>query len=84
MNFLERIFINLRLNFDQNEDKYIIGLSNSRLIDQAKQDWIDAENIFNEAIDERLVDYAIYEMEAAERKFMHLINQEKNKCQEVK
>jgi len=84
MNFLQRVFINLRLNFGQDEDKYIISLSNNRLIDQARQDWVDAENVFNEAVDERLIDYAIHEMEAAERKFMHLINQEKNKLQEVK
>ena len=84
MNFLQRVFINLRLNFGQDEDKYIISLSNNRLIDQARQDWEDAENVFNEAVDERLIDYAIHEMEAAERKFMHLINQEKNKLQEVK
>jgi len=41
---------------------------------KAKKEWDNACNFFNQVADLDLVDYAVFEMEAAERKYMHLLN----------
>ncbi|MGI6332752.1 MAG: DUF2508 family protein [Zhaonellaceae bacterium] len=41
---------------------------------KAKVEWDNACNYFNQVADPDLVDYAVFEMEAAERKYMHLLN----------
>lgn len=50
-------------------------LSLEELVEQAKWEWRAAESFFEQAVDEDLVDYAIYELEAAERKYMYLLKQ---------
>lgn len=48
----------------------------------AKQEWDNAKNFFNHAIDSDLIDSAIYQMEAAERKYMHLLKLIKSERQQ--
>lgn len=44
-------------------------------IEQARQEWYDAANYFNNVIDPELVDHAILVRKAAERKYMYLLKQ---------
>ncbi len=50
----------------------------SAIIGQAKQEWIDAQNYFSQAIEPELVDHAILSVQAAERKYMYWLKQFKN------
>ncbi|HHW98124.1 MAG TPA: DUF2508 family protein [Firmicutes bacterium] len=47
------------------------------LIEQAKQEWKQANNYFNNVSDPELVDHAILLREAAERRYMYLLKQAK-------
>lgn len=49
------------------------------LVEQAKQEWQDAKRRFNEVSDPDLVDYAIYALEAAERRYVYLLKKARNK-----
>lgn len=40
---------------------------------KAKQEWEAAQNFFNNVSDPELLDYAIYDIEAAKRKYQYLI-----------
>ncbi|HWQ61115.1 MAG TPA: DUF2508 family protein [Negativicutes bacterium] len=40
---------------------------------QARREWLDAQNYFNVISDTDLVDYAIYLMQAAEKKYIYLL-----------
>lgn len=42
-------------------------------IGRAKQDWEAAKMLFREVTEPELVDFAIFQMEAAERRFIHLL-----------
>ncbi|HHV72088.1 MAG TPA: YaaL family protein [Clostridia bacterium] len=42
-------------------------------VEQAKQEWINAKRYFESVSDPELVDYSIYVLEAAERKYMYLL-----------
>lgn len=44
-----------------------------QVIEQARQEWVSARSFFDNVIDPDLVDYAIYSIEAAERKYMYLL-----------
>ncbi|NLK08752.1 MAG: DUF2508 family protein [Firmicutes bacterium] len=44
------------------------------VVEQAHRDWVDAKAFFDNVIDPELVDYAVYSMEAAERKYVYLLN----------
>lgn len=48
-------------------------LSLERLVVKAHAEWLQAKAYFEEANDPDLVDYAIFMMEAAERKYMYLL-----------
>lgn len=50
----------------------------SLMIGTAKQEWLDAQGYFNEAIEPELVDHAILTLQAAERKYMYWLEQIKN------
>lgn len=41
-------------------------------LEQAKQEWLAARNFFSEVTDPDLIDAAIYQLEAAERRYMYL------------
>ena len=51
---------------------------------KAKLEWDNACNYFNQIIDADLIDYAIFEMEAAERKYIHLLKIIKQEIEEEK
>ncbi len=44
-------------------------------IENAKKEWEDAKNIFENVSHPDLVDYAIYKVEAAEQKYIYLLKQ---------
>ncbi|MHB1127695.1 MAG: YaaL family protein [Bacillota bacterium] len=44
-----------------------------KTVDEARQDWISAKKLFEEATDKDLIDYAIHQIEAAERRYMYLL-----------
>jgi hypothetical protein len=46
-------------------------------IKQAREEWIAAQNFFENATDPDLIDYAIYRIEATRRRYMYLIKQAK-------
>lgn len=46
-------------------------------IENAKKEWEDAKNIFENVSQPDLVDYAIYKVEAAEQKYIYLLKQYK-------
>ncbi|NLY29463.1 MAG: YaaL family protein [Firmicutes bacterium] len=47
------------------------------LIEQARQEWLSAMAYFDNVEDPDLVDYAVYSVEAAERKYMYLLKKAK-------
>ncbi len=44
----------------------------------AKREWENAKNIFENVSNPDLVDYAIYNIDAAEKRYMYLLKQMKN------
>lgn len=54
-------------------DKQILGS-----VIKAKNEWLAAQNYFDNVSDPDLVDYAIYEMEAARKKYMYLLKRGEN------
>jgi hypothetical protein len=44
-------------------------------IEQARQDWLDAQNYYNSVSDSDLVDHAVYMMQAAEKKYTYLLKE---------
>lgn len=63
------------INIDHIGDKQIVNS-----VIKAKNDWLAAQNYFDNVSDPDLVDYAIYEMEAARKKYIYLLKQAKNIC----
>jgi hypothetical protein len=49
-------------------------LSNYEAAQIAKQEWLSAVEYFNEVSEPDLVDYAVYSLHAAERKYMYLLD----------
>lgn len=43
-------------------------------IKDAHREWLSKEEYFNFALDNELVDYAIYDAEASKRKYIYLLN----------
>jgi len=46
-----------------------------RAINQAHAEWVNAQNYFNSVSEPELVDYAIYNLEAARKKYMYMLKQ---------
>lgn len=44
-------------------------------LEKAKKEWEEAKNIFENVSEHDLVDYAIYNVEAAEKKYVYLLRQ---------
>jgi hypothetical protein len=44
-------------------------------VERARREWIAARDYFENVTDPDLVDYAIYQAEAAEKKYMYLLKQ---------
>ena len=51
----------------------------TKAVAQAKLEWLSAFSYFNNATDPELIDHAILLLEAAERKYMFLLNESKEK-----
>lgn len=64
-------FKNQRETYDNKNDLYIN-------LENAKKEWEEAKNIFENVSEPDLVDYAIYNVEAAEQKYVYLLKQIKN------
>jgi hypothetical protein len=47
-------------------------------IENAKKEWEEAKNIFENVSQPDLVDYAIYKVEAAEQRYIYLLKQYRN------
>lgn len=47
----------------------------SSIVQQAKQEWLNAQEYFNQATDPELVDHAILSVQVAERKYMYWLKQ---------
>ncbi|HHW08053.1 MAG TPA: hypothetical protein GXX34_11105 [Clostridia bacterium] len=49
-------------------------LKDLRVLEEIKSEWYIAKRYFNEVTEPALVDYAIYNMEAAEKRLVHFIS----------
>jgi len=47
--------------------------SMAEIVEQARREWVNAQNYYNEVSDTDLVDHAVYMMQAAEKKYMYLL-----------
>lgn len=47
-------------------------------VEQARQEWLSAQNYYNSVSDSDLVDHAVYLMQAAEKKYMYLLKRARN------
>lgn len=45
------------------------------LVQEARDEWVQAQNYFENVSEPDLVDYAIYRAEAAKRRYMYLLKQ---------
>jgi len=74
VSFTENILRNVRipqnLNINNLENQEFI-----RLVELARQEMLNAERFFEEVNDPDLVDYAIYSMEAARKRYVYLLKQ---------
>lgn len=43
------------------------------MVEQARQEWLNAQNYYNNVCDRDLVDHAVYLTHAAERKYIYLL-----------
>lgn len=43
------------------------------VVEQARREWLSAQNYYNSVSDTDLVDHAVYLMQAAEKKYMYLL-----------
>lgn len=44
------------------------------VVEDAKREWEDAHNLFEEATDPLLIEHAIHRLDAAEKKYMYLLS----------
>lgn len=70
---IRNIFDNFKVQKNTNDknDLYIN-------LENAKKEWEEAKNIFENVSEPDLVDYAIYNVEAAEKKYVYLLRKIKN------
>lgn len=48
--------------------------NDQRIVDEALREWEWATNLFQEVTDPELVDYAVYNLRAAEKKYVYHLN----------
>lgn len=72
--------LKLKRIFDSFKNQKVANDKNDLYInlENAKKEWEEAKNIFENVSEPDLVDYAIYNVEAAERKYVYLLRQIKN------
>ncbi|HHT46138.1 MAG TPA: YaaL family protein [Firmicutes bacterium] len=63
------------LSLGENPSKEIFHVKNADLIERAKQDWYAALSLFNNIEDPGLIDHAIYNLNAAERRYVFLLEE---------
>lgn len=49
------------------------------MIEEARQEWQSAKKLFEEATDQDLIDHAIHGVKAAERRYMYLLKEAREK-----
>ncbi len=64
-------FLKVHKNIDEKDSLYIS-------LENAKKEWEEAKNIFENVSEPDLVDYAIYNIEAAEKKYIYLLRKIKS------
>ncbi|HAA89730.1 MAG TPA: DUF2508 domain-containing protein [Peptococcaceae bacterium] len=64
------------------EDNKNEELGEEKLLIEAHQEWLAAKRFFDFAEDPDLVDYAIYSLKAAEKKYIYLWKRMRKKMQE--
>lgn len=45
------------------------------VVEEARQEWLNAQNYYNTVSDHDLIDHAVYLMQATEKKYMYLLKQ---------
>jgi hypothetical protein len=45
----------------------------AEVVEQARREWLSAQNYYNSVSDTDLVDHAVYLMQAAEKKYVYLL-----------
>ena len=61
----------------QDSEEYSAGYDILMDVKNAHDEWVNAQNLFNNVSDPELVDYAIYNLEAAKKKYMYMLKQAK-------
>lgn len=59
------------------ESKPLPGLPD--VVEQARQEWLAAQSYYNSVTDSDLIDHAVYLMQAAEKKYIYLLKQARQK-----
>ncbi|MGI6327998.1 MAG: YaaL family protein [Dethiobacteria bacterium] len=62
-------------NSEENSHREEFRAKNADLIERAKQDWYAAVSLFNNIEDPGLIDHAIYNLNAAERRYVFLLEE---------
>lgn len=57
------------------EIKAGIYTDHDQLVEQARQEWQEAQTLFNQVKEDDLIDYAIYKLKAAERRYIFLLHE---------
>ncbi|MGE5405854.1 MAG: DUF2508 family protein [Candidatus Saccharibacteria bacterium] len=75
MSFVDCLKKLLRDLFYSEEENPAMGeWSEDRIVEEAKKEWQTAMKIFEETTDPELIEYAVYNLQAAEKKFQYHIN----------
>lgn len=45
----------------------------SLMVEEARQEWLNAQHYYNTVADQDLIDHAVYLMQAAEKRYMYLL-----------
>jgi len=56
--------------------------STDEILEQAKKDWLCAYRIFDEVTDPELMEYAIYNLKATEKRYMFILNKYRGKVRD--
>lgn len=66
----------------ESKDTHAEYWPDQKILDHAKRDWMMAQKIFEEASHPELIDYAVYNLKAAEKRYMYLLKQLKTETHE--
>ncbi len=76
---LADFFLNISAYFFPSEEKAVPRQQEDYffLVEQARREWQSAKDRFDQICDPDLIDHAIYNLEAAERRYIYLIKKAK-------